>query len=167
MQFAMMIHAVRRTLVGSSSVDRPTIATKCSHARDRSRSDNADKSSVTSIHVVVYFDEAHVLAKLLGPRDSLLPEGKTALDILFTVLDDFRKRGLFTIFMSTQSHLQSLAPLSSFARSARYAIVAPYLPAPITETPFDCFGDRRIIPSRLRAKDVCDIAFMACFGRPM
>ena len=97
-------------------------------------------------------------------------DGRTALDVLFTVFDAFRNLGLFGVFMSAQAHLEHIdfqASPAPFSRGARRLVLPPYAHAPITETPFDCFGDRRIVPSRLRAEDVCDVAFMACFGRPM
>ena len=134
---------------------------------------HADKHGSTvvgNIHVLIYFDEAHVLANPLARSDASLSEDKTALDVLFTVFDDFRPLGLFGVFMSTQSHLEHLeskVPQAPFSSSARRLVLPPYAHAPITETPFDCFGDRRIVPSRLRANDLCDVAFMACFGRPM
>ncbi len=127
--------------------------------------------TVNDLHVLVYFDEAHVLANQLGHSRSSRSESKSALDILFAVLDDFRELGLFAVFISSQpriEHLESTGLAACFPSSARGPIdLSPYAHAPITETPFDCFGDRRIVPSRLRADDVCDVAFMACFGRPM
>ncbi|KAH9886471.1 hypothetical protein C8Q73DRAFT_281501 [Cubamyces lactineus] len=95
------------------------------------------------------------------------PEHKTALDILVSALDDCRDLGLFTLFMSTQSSLEHLAPSAIHARSARYSALAPSMHAPITETPFDCFGSKRLVPSKLHCRDVCETPFMACFGRPM
>ena len=86
------------------------------------------------------------------------------------MFDAFRDLGLFGVFMSTQAHLENIdfqASPAPFSRGARRLVLPPYAHAPITETPFDCFGDRRIVPSRLRAEDVCDVAFMACFGRPV
>ncbi|KAI0714588.1 hypothetical protein C8Q76DRAFT_429914 [Earliella scabrosa] len=54
-----------------------------------------------------------------------------------------------------------------FSSSARL-VNSPHIPhAPITETPFDCFGPRGLEPSKLRAQDACNVALMACFGRPM
>ena len=127
-----------------------------------------------NIRVLISFDEAQVLANPLSGSSSDGPhpesEDKTALDVLFTVLDDFRSLGLFGVFISTHSHLEHIdfqASPAPFSRGARSRVLPPYAHAPITETPFDCFGERRIVPSRLRAEDVCDVAFMACFGRPM
>ena len=118
---------------------------------------------VGNIHVLIYFDEAHVLANPLARSEASLSEDKTALDVLFTVFDDFRPLGLFGVFMSTQSHLghfKCKAAQAPFSSSARRLVLPPYAHAPITETPFDCFGDRRVISARLHVTDFCDIAFM-------
>ncbi|PIL27971.1 hypothetical protein GSI_09915 [Ganoderma sinense ZZ0214-1] len=121
-------------------------------------------TTVEDIHILIYFDEAHVLATRRVPKSS---NSKTALDVLFTVLDSFREHGVFTVFISTRLHPECATPPGSVGPSARRRVVASALHAPITETPFDCFGARPIVPSCLRAEDVCDVAFMACFGRPM
>ncbi|KAI0654604.1 hypothetical protein C8Q70DRAFT_1086808 [Cubamyces menziesii] len=121
------------------------------------------KGRLKILHILMYFDEAHNNAS----EPSSPPEHKTALDILVSALDDCRDLGLFTLFMSTQSSLEHLAPSAIHARSARYSALAPSMHAPITETPFDCFGDNRLVPSKLHCKDVCETPFMACFGRPM
>ncbi|KAI1782186.1 hypothetical protein LXA43DRAFT_1187824 [Ganoderma leucocontextum] len=138
----------------------------CTQSDCSSHPDNNVSSPVQQLHILIYFDEAHVLAR--PPPDagsSSISKGKTALDVLFTVLDDFCRDGLFTLLLSTQ--LEYIAPPPSLARSACYRELAlPYMHAPVTETPFDCF-ESPIIPSTLHAEDVWDIVFMACFGRPM
>ncbi|KAI1787010.1 hypothetical protein LXA43DRAFT_1085152 [Ganoderma leucocontextum] len=146
---------------------RKLLRAVCTQSDCSSHPDNDVLCPVQQLHILIYFDEAHVLAR--PPPDagsSSISKGKTALDVLFTVLDDFRLDGLFTVFLSTQSHLEYMAPPASLARSARYRELAPYMHAPVTETPFDCF-ESPIIPSTLHAEDVWDIVFMACFGRPM
>ena len=162
---------MRSGSVSSSSTDLPLpIAnSKPTSPRLFAFSDTAS-GTAKNIRVLISFDEAHVLANPLARSEASLSEDKTALDVLFTVFDDFRPLGLFGVFMSTQSHLEHLeskAAQAPFSSSARRLVLPPYAHAPITETPFDCFGDRRIVPSCLRANDLCDVAFMACFGRPL
>ncbi|KAI1787017.1 SH3 domain-containing protein [Ganoderma leucocontextum] len=50
-----------------------------------SHTDNASSSTVKNMHVLISFDEAHVLAKDPGAPNSSLSEDKTALDVLFSV----------------------------------------------------------------------------------
>ena len=123
-----------------------------------------------NVRILISFDEAQVLAnRLAGPDGSPSEDGKTALDVLFAVFDAFRDLGLFGVFISTQAHLENIDFQASppFSRGARRLVLPPYAHAPITETSFDRFGDRWIVPSGLRAEDICDVAFVACFGRPM
>ena len=42
-----------------------------------------------------------------------------------------------------------------------------YRCAPITETPFDCFGQRQIVPQWIAPEMLCDVVYMSCFGRPL
>ena len=120
-----------------------------------------DKPRVNSLCILIYFDEAHTLAPYVDGR------GGMPLDILASLLDTFTNKGLFTLFISTQSKLQALAPSAAYARFSRYSNMVGQMHAPITETPFDCFKPWEINPSRLRVEDICDVAFMACFGRPL
>ena len=124
-----------------------------------------DKSRVNSLCILIYFDEAHTLAPYV--EETSPEQGKMPLDILTSLLDMFTNKGLFTLFISTQSKLQALAPSAAYARFSRYSNMVGQMHAPITETPFDCFKPWEINPSRLRVEDICDVAFMACFGRPL
>ena len=124
-----------------------------------------DKSRVNSLCILIYFDEAHTLAPYVEETSS--KQRKMPLDVLTGLLDTFAKKGLFTLFMSTQSKLQVLAPSAAYDRSSRHSNMVGQMHAPITETPFDCFKPGEITPSRLRVEDICDVAFMACFGRPL
>ena len=152
---------------GQPFLCRPTHQYRMSHTCDRF-SDAVGSDTITNIHVLVSFDEAQVLANQLeSPGSSLAQPGKTALDILFPLLDDFRELGLFAVFLSTQPYIEHLASGAPFHCSTHHVHPRPYGHAPLIETPFDCFGDREVVPSCLRAEDLCDVAFMACFGRPM
>ncbi|KAI1792023.1 hypothetical protein LXA43DRAFT_1008973 [Ganoderma leucocontextum] len=131
---------------------------------------SSHNSYIEKVHVLIYFDAAHVLAKPVNQFDSSHSDkGNVALDVLFGVLDELPLRGLFTVFLSSQPNVEPFAPSDStpFSSSARGRILTENTNAPITETPFDCFGPLPIIPSRLYARDVGHVAFMACFGRPL
>ncbi|KAJ8454653.1 hypothetical protein ONZ51_g12905 [Trametes cubensis] len=200
------------TVGGSSDFKKAPLAT-CDELRAAFRPETIrgdPKGRLKILHILMYFDEAHVLAEVpsrlakasstsatvptsmdtmetdptststtdhsMDTTDTMdkmavdttstganqnnasepssPPEHKTALDILVSALDDCRDLGLFTLFMSTQSSLEHLAPSAIHARSARYSALAPSMHAPITETPFDCFGDNRLVPSKLHCKDL-------------
>ncbi|KAI1792031.1 hypothetical protein LXA43DRAFT_1181412 [Ganoderma leucocontextum] len=138
----------------------------CAEPDCSSHSDNP----VQKLHLLISFDGAHVLAKQLGQLNSSHSEGTLApLDILFDVLEEFLRGGLFAVFISSHSDIESPTPPSSGSTSgsAHRRNPTEIMHAPITETPFDCFGPLPIIPSRLHAEDVSDVVFMACLGRPL
>jgi hypothetical protein len=116
------------------------------------------------IKVMLYFDEAHVLADRKVPGD---PDGKDMYDVLCSCFNLFLSFPLFVIYLSTNSNLSLLAPQGPLARSARARANADALQAPITETPFDCAPTLRIKPNKLKLEDLYQIEFMAQFGRPM
>lgn len=115
------------------------------------------------LHVCMYFDEAHILADV--PDDNKL-QGKLPLDVFVQAINEFRREGLFTVLLSTQSNLEYVAPSGTYARSARYRNLVGHMHAPITETPFDCF-DTPLKPALIPTEEVSNIAFKACFGRPL
>ncbi|KAI0806797.1 hypothetical protein C8Q74DRAFT_1341823 [Fomes fomentarius] len=114
----------------------------------------------STIHVFMYFDEAHALARW---RAEL---GKSLLDVLVQTLDRFECLGAFTVSVSTQSQLEYLAPSSLFAPSARVRQLVEHMHDPITATPFNCIPDE-LEPSDFKADDVSEVGFMAQFGRPL
>lgn len=124
----------------------------------------APPKNTNELTLIMYFDEAHVLTPEPGNNSKRRAE-KTNLDWLMSALDEFRSYGLFAIFLSTQSSLQSLAPSVLWANSPRYIAALPKLHAPITETPFDCMP--MIIPSSLTYDDICAPLYMSQFGRPL
>ena len=166
------------------SIDRkPSLVGKHTDLSDpcdalrQSEDSESSTSRLKLLHILIYFDEAHVLepnqkestAKRATPTSQSTPaetssplEGKTALGILFSALDDCRDLGLFTLFLSTQPTLQEFA-----TPSTRHRKSAGSMHAPITETPFDCLGPGQLDPSKLCASDVGDVTLMACFARPM
>jgi hypothetical protein len=116
------------------------------------------------VKVMLYFDEAHVLAARKVLDD---PDGKDMYDVLCSCFNRFLSSPIFVIYLSTTSNISFLAPQGSLARSARARANANDLQAPITETPFDCAPTLRIKPDKLRLEDLYQTEFMAQFGRPM
>jgi hypothetical protein len=117
----------------------------------------------------MYFDEAHVLTGvelLAGPT---LPRSRYHL--LGRVLGKIMTLPFFTVFLSTNSWLRSFAPSASKHPSLRdWDNVI--LHAPFTELPFDTFADDSFgILSRekgtVKFQDVCTLAYIVKFGRPL
>ena len=116
------------------------------------------------VKLMLYFDEAHVLAGRRVPND---PDGKDSYDVLCSCFNFFLSSQIFVIFLSTSSNISQLAPSGPLARSARARDSADALQAPVTEIPFDCSPIFPIIPGKLGLDDVCKVEFMAQFGRLM
>ena len=116
------------------------------------------------VKLMLYFDEAHVLSARAVPHD---PEEKDMYDVLCSCFNLFLSLPIFVIFLSTTSNIHELAPLGPLAKSARARANADALQAPLTETPFDCSPEFPIKPGKFGLKDVCQVEFMAQFGRPM
>ena len=116
------------------------------------------------VKLMLYFDEAHVLA---GRRISKDPDGRDTHDVLCSCFNFFLSSPIFVIYLSTSSNIRQLAPSGPLAGSARARDNADALQAPVTEIPFDCSPIFPIIPGRLGLDDVCKVEFMAQFGRPM
>lgn len=119
-------------------------------------------AKVRPLSVFIYFDEAQSLAA----RPSGV-SGKVPLDAFVQTLDMFRDRGAFTVLLSTELNIEHLPPPSSYSPSARFRNLDRYMHAPLTETPFDCFGSHKLEPLSLRADGVGKVEFMAQFGRPL
>jgi hypothetical protein len=92
---------------------------------------------------------------------------KLRLDYLFRAMNTFGSQSIFFVILSTQSSIEHLAPSEAMARSARY--FASDLHAPLTETPFDCFGvtKSKLKVSTFPVEKLSDTVVMALFGRPM
>ncbi|KAI0773647.1 hypothetical protein C8Q74DRAFT_1438109 [Fomes fomentarius] len=116
------------------------------------------------LHVLMYFDEAHVLSK--WPSDVVSHTDKVPLDVLVKTLDRFQRCGAFTVLLSTQSNINLLAPSSSYARSGRCRQLVRKMHVPITETPFDCIVGK-LTPSQFKVDVIDMVGFMAIFGRPL
>ena len=71
---------------------------------------------------------------------------------------------IFSIFLSTNSDLQKLAPPTVFATSAQITDPDAYAQAPITELPFDCFHK---FPKVENFESLSSMGFLMSFGRPL
>jgi hypothetical protein len=116
------------------------------------------------VKLMLYFDEAHVLAeeKVLDDSDS-----KDMYDVLCSCFESLSPSPIFVIYLSTSSKTYQLAPQGSMARSARARQITAELQAPITETPFDCSNTFPIKSGELKLENLYQIEFMAQFGRPL
>lgn len=110
----------------------------------------------------MYFDEAGTLTKSFSPGII-----KTRYDVLCSVLSDFHRQSIFSIFLSTTFYIPELAPTWEFTRSSRIITNFRHLQAPITETPFDCSPRLPLDPDSLTFRHTYQIPFMAMFGRPL
>jgi hypothetical protein len=110
--------------------------------------------------IVMYFDESHALSEATK-------SGKTHYDHLARALNRLLAHPIFTIFLSTNSHINQLAPSPGMARSARARNDPFVLQAPITELPFDCSPEFPLKPGMLTLASTSTIPFMAQFGRPL
>jgi len=112
--------------------------------------------SQESVQLVVYIDEAHTL---------------TAGSVYNHVLSAFsdymaQSSSAFLITLSTNSSLPALAPSPALARSAR-ASIPSNLTAPFTELPAEPFADAGMVTPGITNDEVCNIFFLAKFGRPL
>jgi hypothetical protein len=111
------------------------------------------------VKLMLYFDEAHVLAKETTWGD---PYGKDVYDALCSCFNFFLSFPIFVIYIFTDPNNGKLVHLGSARRQG-----ADGLQAPVTETPFDCSPEFPIIPGKLRLEDISKVEFLAQFGRPM
>ncbi|KAF8573314.1 hypothetical protein K439DRAFT_1625165 [Ramaria rubella] len=105
----------------------------------------AKRQSPEPVKLVIYFDEAHVLAADTKPLTTN-PDDKYLYDILCSCFNYFLGRSIFFIFLSTNTSIDVFAPSSSLARSARMRDNIDTLQAPITEVPFDCAPESPVQP---------------------
>lgn len=123
---------------------------------------NPNPNPPNKIKIILYFDEAHELSRIRtnGNQGNLPYDHYNAL---CGSLNVFRAQPIFAIFLSTD--LSALAPSRKDNRSTRAR--AGHLQAPITETPFDCSPDFPLKLESLDYDDICQIKFLAQFGRPL
>ena len=115
------------------------------------------------IKLIIYFDEAHPLTKVV-PKDD---NEKTLYDFLCSCLNQFLDSPIFCIFLSTNSSLDQFASPQALAKSARIRSGKAETHAPITETPFDCCDDLMVKQGEFKIEDISRVEFMAKFGRPL
>ncbi|KAE9406041.1 hypothetical protein BT96DRAFT_1059467 [Gymnopus androsaceus JB14] len=109
-----------------------------------------------SVQLVVYIDEAHTL---------------TAGSVYNHVLSAFsdyaaQSPSAFLITLSTNSSLPALSPSPAVASSAR-ALIPSNVTAPFTELPAEPFANAGMVTPGITNDAVCDIFFLAKFGRPL
>ncbi|KAF8329829.1 uncharacterized protein EI90DRAFT_3125086 [Cantharellus anzutake] len=111
------------------------------------------------IRVFLYFDEAHSLT------DPWIPH-RSRYDKMLSCLEDLRTREIpvFTIFLTTSSHFENLAPAPGPRRSARMTSEDSLLQAPIMELPFDCFRKAPVIKD---FDSLSSAEVLSCCGRPL
>jgi hypothetical protein len=137
----------------------------------QSSPDESDRGlSNAEVSFFMYFDEAHVLTEVKQIEGQTLPHSKYHL--LGRVLGRMILLPLFTVFLSTNTWLGSFAPSASKHPSLRdwdnFILHAPF-----TELPFDTFADNSFdIVSRekkgnIMLEDVCSLAYIVKFGRPL
>ena len=125
--------------------------------------------SIAEVSFFMYFDEAHVLTQVEQIEGQTRPHSKYHL--LGRVLGRMKPLPFFTIFLSTNSWLGSFAPSASKHPSLRdwdnFILHAPF-----TELPFDTFADNSFgilseEKGAVRLEDVCTLAYIVKFGRPL
>ena len=131
------------------------------------KSDNA--LATDEVLFFIYFDEAHVLTEVNQIQGHPPPRSKYHL--LGRVLGWMNSLPFFTVFLSTNSWLGSFAPSASKHPSLRdWGNVV--LHAPFTGLPFDTFAVNSFgVLSKekggVRLPDVCTVAYIVKFGRPL
>jgi hypothetical protein len=66
-----------------------------------------DLQSSNCVKLMLYVDEAHILAGRRVPED---PEGKDTFDVLCSCFNFFLPLPIFVIYISTSSNISQLAP---------------------------------------------------------
>ncbi|KIM74200.1 hypothetical protein PILCRDRAFT_828491 [Piloderma croceum F 1598] len=108
------------------------------------------------VKLMLYFDEAHVLT------EKTVSGGQNMYNVMCSCFNFFLSSPIFVIYLSTDSSICGLTYPGSLDISRRVP-----LQAPVTETPFDCSPMFPIKPGKLVLEDLCEVEFMAQFGRPM
>jgi hypothetical protein len=118
------------------------------------------------VKLMLYFDEAHMLAERKVPDD---PDGMDLYDVLCSCFNIFVTSPIFVIYLSVNFSIRRLIPqpVEPISSSCRFHLDANALQAPVTEIPWDCSSTFPILPGKLKLEDVCKVEFMAQFGRPM
>jgi len=157
-----------QSLPEATSLDPPSVDTASEEAKNQLarllRHIDDCCESLEEVKLGLYFDEAHILAEKKVIKD---PDRKNMYDVMCSCFNSFLSSPIFVIYLSTNSDISDLAPPGPLTRSGRARKNAVALQAPVTETPFDFFPEFLIKPDELGLEDVCEVEFMARFGRPM
>ena len=116
--------------------------------------------------VIIYIDECQFLTeKQVVVKNS----PRKQLDFVTHALETCRRQGLFCILLSTNSMLSQLSVPSNVHPSAREIQAARNLrPPPFVLLGFDLWSGRPIIVEReTTLEQVCQLNFLARFGRPL
>lgn len=116
---------------------------------------------------IVYFDEADTL---LSSSDGNVLHQRTPYFALMHTLSLITKIPIFFIFLSTNSTLQTFAPINAQHPSIRVQESSELIP-PLFELPFDTFAyeftKQAKKEGKLTLSGVCELGQMTKFGRPM
>lgn len=119
--------------------------------------------------IVLSFDESHILHKVLDTSETTVPRNTryTTLCWALDLLGD--TKGVFSLFLSTNSYLEKIPPIPSVIPSSSRLNVqaAAHLQAPYTELPFDCCPNGPIAPKQLNLLQTNAISHLCQFGRPL
>lgn len=136
---------------------RPAISKFLSHFKD-------------APHMLLGIDECQTLTVRQPSAEG--SDAYTMYDALCTVLHDLENAGIFVIFISTKSHAFYRSPDVGEQRAGRWSSKEASLHlkehAPSTTFPFDVYdGGPIITEGEMTLKDVCEVAFLCRFGRPL
>lgn len=99
----------------------------------------------------------------------LVIETRSAYFVLVTALDELRPLNIFSLFLSTTSNLAHFPPNQEAFKSSRSRNDKWDLQAPLNELPFDlCEPGEFLFEEGIHTlTEVCTVAFMSKFGRPL
>ena len=130
-----------------------------------------DKLKLPPVPCILVFDEAQELTQS-SPKSGD-PEGRSYFHHLGSVLKQLLPCNVFSVFLSTNSNLRSLAPPVRLHPSLR-GLPEPEqsrLYPPITELPFDVFAkdlhDTLSTAGKSTLSAMCSLDVMVNFGRTM
>lgn len=122
------------------------------------------------VQLLIYFDESDSLAHFITPAITEKGMPITYYQALLRAINDWAKRDVIAVFLSTNSDMYALAPVATTVPSNRYQTNSDHLPPPIVETPFDCspnFPLKADDVEKLTLSDVTTLKFITQFGRPL
>lgn len=124
-----------------------------------------DTTKPTRPIVILVLDEAHTLANLPQLADQDSGDRRDAHGTLQHVLSFLNERPLFTVLLSTNTNVQTLAPPSTLHPSWRAGQPPKILAPSFTELPFDIFAEN--LYGRITLEAACSPEIVMKFGRPL